>query len=378
VSKTDTIIARITRDINLENMVDILSELPPEDLQSLLLYIYNQRTHVLKPSDLMQQYRQSRFVKPCVLDQRKIVAADHIAFKILPSTFTAIEFSPVIPLGTNSILANTSQKNVLGTIRNNEVLADPTSALALECALRRTVLLQGDPKNIGLVKLATSSRSLRLQSFDDIPGFTPHFRTFSIASAGRDTGSEVFEKVTFLEHVTFYLNYLNSLANEGYITNHITVAFSDIRIIEKLIEKDGLDREQIGRSTQKVDFDVFKNYNISLPHSVLSVDEVSRELVSTYNLNKPIELLSIIEESVITKLRKQFPLVAFAVELNRIAGIGYYSNLCFKISAQNRAGTVFPLVDGGYTNWTQKLMNSKKERLLISGIGTELLCKLFK
>ena len=32
------------------------------------------------------------------------------------------------------------------------------------------------------------------------------------------------------------------------------------------------------------------------------------------------------------------------------------------------------LVDGGFVDWTQRLLSDRKERLLISGIGTERLC----
>jgi|GEM_PF-7063181 len=57
--------------------------------------------------------------------------------------------------------------------------------------------------------------------------------------------------------------------------------------------------------------------------------------------------------------------------------MSYYQNGCFKISAQNSNGQIYPLVDGGFTDWTQQLVSSKKERLLVSGVGTELLCSNF-
>ncbi len=42
-------------------------------------------------------------------------------------------------------------------------------------------------------------------------------------------------------------------------------------------------------------------------------------------------------------------------------------------------GMDYDLVDdGGFTNWTRKLLSSEKERLLTSGIGTELLLKAFR
>jgi hypothetical protein len=47
------------------------------------------------------------------------------------------------------------------------------------------------------------------------------------------------------------------------------------------------------------------------------------------------------------------------------------------VDARNRAGDEFPLVDGGFTTWTQQLLSNAKERLLISGLGTELLCSRF-
>jgi hypothetical protein len=34
------------------------------------------------------------------------------------------------------------------------------------------------------------------------------------------------------------------------------------------------------------------------------------------------------------------------------------------------------IVDGGDVNWTQKLLNNAKERLVISGCGSERLCQL--
>jgi hypothetical protein len=37
------------------------------------------------------------------------------------------------------------------------------------------------------------------------------------------------------------------------------------------------------------------------------------------------------------------------------------------------------VADGGFTDWTARLMgNNRKERLLISGIGSELVCKKYR
>jgi hypothetical protein len=63
---------------------------------------------------------------------------------------------------------------------------------------------------------------------------------------------------------------------------------------------------------------------------------------------------------------------------NRATGRGYYVGARFHIYATNAAGTEFELVDGGFTTWTQQLLNNRKERLLISGLGVERFCAQFR
>ncbi len=53
------------------------------------------------------------------------------------------------------------------------------------------------------------------------------------------------------------------------------------------------------------------------------------------------------------------------------------AQLCFKIFASPSPSREHELVDGGDVNWTQKLLNNAKERLVISGCGSERLCELF-
>jgi hypothetical protein len=56
----------------------------------------------------------------------------------------------------------------------------------------------------------------------------------------------------------------------------------------------------------------------------------------------------------------------------REAGRGYYRDLCFKVNAWLR-GEVAEVGDGGFTDWTARLIANQKERLLISGLATERL-----
>ncbi len=53
----------------------------------------------------------------------------------------------------------------------------------------------------------------------------------------------------------------------------------------------------------------------------------------------------------------------------------YYKRLQFKIYIQ-WDGREFEIGDGGFVDWSQKLTGNKKERMLISGLGLELLYKI--
>ena len=54
------------------------------------------------------------------------------------------------------------------------------------------------------------------------------------------------------------------------------------------------------------------------------------------------------------------------------------SPFTLRISPQAPDGNRYPIVDGGFTDWTARLLGNKKERLLISGIGSEFVCKTYR
>ncbi|HZO88482.1 MAG TPA: hypothetical protein VFB38_09085 [Chthonomonadaceae bacterium] len=74
-------------------------------------------------------------------------------------------------------------------------------------------------------------------------------------------------------------------------------------------------------------------------------------------------------------LREEFRAVEFGFDQERSAGRGYYDGVCFHIH-ETSSGRPIELVDGGAVDWTQKLLHSVKERLFISGIGSERVCAL--
>jgi hypothetical protein len=77
-------------------------------------------------------------------------------------------------------------------------------------------------------------------------------------------------------------------------------------------------------------------------------------------------------------LAARFPGVAVGFDPGRTSGRGYYDGLCFHVYAADAAGKEHALADGGFTTWTRQLLSNQKERLLISGIGTERVCTAFR
>jgi hypothetical protein len=313
------IIERISRETGIDDLVETLAaQLSPTDLQSLLIEVYRRRVEALAPRDLLHQHEHNRFVRPAQVNPVAQLDFDRLAYSLLPPGFEAIELSPVAPLGSCSVVSSVSQNVIVPTIRNTEVCSDATNVLALECALRRRQILRGDPHASDKVKLASSHRLLRAQSFEG-PASFQHFRLWALCTAGRDEGSFQFETNALLEHLDFYVRLLSKADELGY-------TIQDLRV------------------------------------SITALDE------------RRIEAL---QADVIEPLSTKHPHVEAGFDQDRQSGRGYYANACFTIHARDPEGTELLLVDGGFTPWTQQLLSNRKERLMTSGLGSERLCACF-
>jgi hypothetical protein len=175
-----------------------------------------------------------------------------------------------------------------------------------------------------------------------------------------------------------YLDALRYFSKSGYTTSNTVVAISDIRIAEAIIKASDVDRKVVGLNTQNEDFDLFTHCRVGFPSRFAQLEEVPKEFVSQYGLERPMSYLAEIEKKVLIWLRATFPDISIIFDLGRSAGIGYYESFCFKLAACTTQGQKFPLADGGMVDWTKRLLGSKKERLLISGFGSELFCRNFK
>ncbi len=313
------IVERILREAGTPDLLETLTQrLEPSDLQSLLLAVYRERAKGTSPAALLRHYRQNRFVQPATLDPRKLLEFDRLAFALLPPGFEPLELSPVCPLGTNSVVATVDQNNAVATIRNTEVCSDSTNVMALECAVRRQALYAKSGSAPQDIKLCASHRLLRPQFFQG-PALFTHFRIFSLCTAGRDRGSYRFETKVLREHIAFYLRLFKETVKLGIVLRGVVVALT-------------------------------------------AFDESRMDILRT---------------EIIERLSSEYADVGFEFDQTRESGRGYYSGAAFRIAARDSAGTEYGIVDGGVTNWTQQLLSSRKERLLVSGVGSERLVAVF-
>lgn len=83
-----------------------------------------------------------------------------------------------------------------------------------------------------------------------------------------------------------------------------------------------------------------------------------------------------LDSELLRPMRATWPAVAWGFDVERHAGRNYYSDACFAVHAVRSDGWRVNLGDGGFTDWTAKLLADRKERLLISGLGSERLLSL--
>lgn len=284
---------------------DALVEMPGSALASLLLEVYAKRAESIKPADVLRRFEVDPFVAPSPVDQRETLRLDAHLLAHIPPRFEAIELSPLAPYGTCSALAPVDAKKVLATIRNCEVLSDPTNVMAMICAQRR--------EREDEIRLCNTQRLVRTPRVRDT-GHTQHFRILTMCTAGRDRGNHRFEEGALVEHLDILLTLLTTLPDD-YIVDElaITLACAD---------------------------------------------------------DQPCDRIR-------ARLAERWPTVGIRADEERLAKSAYYKGIAFKLWVGRPNHPALPLGDGGLVDWTARLRADRKERFMISALGTEVLAKLF-
>lgn len=193
------VLARADEPELLELLADGMSG---ADLTTLLLEVFRRRAERLSPAEVMRRYRSDRFVAPAPVEFAALRRAEDVLLSALPEDFEVLVLAPVVPLAAHSAVATVDPRKVIATVRGSEVAADPTNALALEAAHRRSLALAADPRSDATVRLAAGQRVTRAQNFNG-PRNLAHFQLFGLVTAGRDTGNQLFERRHLAEHLRF-------------------------------------------------------------------------------------------------------------------------------------------------------------------------------
>ncbi|HYC84813.1 MAG TPA: hypothetical protein VEB86_06305 [Chryseosolibacter sp.] len=293
--------------------IEALGRLSLSDLNSALMEVFRVKSRGRTAAKVMRDYLSNRFVIPSALDPVSFAASEAKLLAIAHAHgFQPLILSPLAPFGTCAISGFADQNKIVTALRGTEVVADATNVLALEAAIRRKENHKTDTD----LHLCSSHRHVRGQSFPMGKGFTAHFQVFCAVSAGKDTGSFGFEKRALLKHLELHTAFVLD-----------QTPFRDIRITIKAIRE--------------------KDVENTMAHTVFAHIE--------------------------SHLRREH--VSLAFEDVPVDDHRYYDRLRFSIDVIH-GGTTFNIGDGGTVRWAQMLTGNHKERMLTSGIGTELIWKL--
>jgi len=154
-------------------------------------------------------------------------------------------------------------------------------------------------------------------------GFSPHFKIGCIVSAGRDQGDHLWECQALKEQLLA----LSSLFREVFGVGQVRF---------KLLRREGASQGPAPDNGPEAGFG-----RSSIDRLIESLGkeglEVAREDAPPPN--------------------------------------AYYKDIQFKMIIEG-AGREWEIADGGFVDWTQQLLEDKKERLLIAGFGLDLLYRI--
>lgn len=209
--------------------------------------------------------------------------------------------------------------SVLGAVDQKKVISAlrNTEVVADVTNVMALEIAKRKKENPGLqtLQLSATHRHIRAQHFD-IPGFTTHFKIISLVTAGRDTGNYHFESETLIKHINVYT---------GLLTEVLALDLSQLSLRAICLDEP---------RTQFL-FPVWERIFAGINIAKTSLK------IAAQNSNE------------------------------------YYRQFQFKIDLEHKGHTI-EIIDGGRVNWTEQLLDNRKERLLISGMGLEFLYKLLE
>jgi hypothetical protein len=310
------IVSKILQRIGQPDLVRILTEdLTGTELNTILLDVFSDVSSKLSPSQLLNRYQSNRLVKPADLPVLELKRMELDMLELFKRlSFEPIELSPVSVLGSCSVVATADQDKILSALRGTEVLADATNSIALHICDLKQS--KSLSGRTDMLNFSTVQRHVRTQQITG-KGFTPHFKIGCLVTAGTDTGSFSFEKQSLYQHIMA----MKVLYMDYYKVDDISFRF--------LCRKHGYDSSE--RLAEHV-----KEFIIG-KHPDISID-------------------------IIKTPEKE---------------IDYYKGIQYKVDIRVN-GKTYEIGDGGFVDWTQQMLQNKKERMLSTGIGFDFMYRIMR
>ncbi|MCM3782212.1 hypothetical protein M3231_04460 [Neobacillus mesonae] len=303
-------VQRIVRDAGLENILHLITEnVSSSDLNTLLMEVFRERNRVSTAGDLMRRYESNRFVHPAAVNP---IEMKHLEIDTLQIAGNHA-FTPI----QLSPVAPLGSCSIIAPADQNKIISALRGTEVVADATNLLALHICDlikslkaSNEDDFIRFSTTHHHVRAQHFGNTPGMNSHFHVFCMMTSGKDKGSYSFEKQAFWEHIHVYQDIFQSLCNLE-IEVVLNVRRGGYKDPEGLIER-------------------------MMKHGEHSSIRVSASESTGKEENH------------------------------------YYKGLQFNIMV-NIKGQHFPIGDGGFVDWPQQLLNNKKERMLISAIGLDMM-----
>ncbi len=359
--------SRVTGDDKLEEACETFDGLNCANLLSVLTFMSQSRLGGVAMRDVL---KGNRFHEPSEVSQRDFHLVEQKIFQTLPD-IEFIELSPLQPFGTNSLLAGVSVKNIVPALRRSEVSADATTSLFREAIMKFSMADQNP------TRLATNTRTTRAQSFKADSRFLPHFKMFAEVSVGKHGclyGED--ELISLIKHLQSEIDILEHCTEGGlFEIAQYEMSIGNLLLMQDLIDRGLVSEDIVRRNTATPDFNILDKAAVDLPTTIPMSTENLGSVLKDLGFTKGIRVTLLFQNLL---MREAPELVQhLSLDFSRIAGMGYYKHMCYKIRAKNEGGIWLPLADGGTTQWGQKSLQNKGVYTVTSGIGTELFCRYF-
>ncbi len=353
---------RATRFADLQEACDTLDALPCSDLTSVLTIMSDERAADVTAGAIVNG---NRFHEPSTVSQRDYHWMEGLILGIYPEDIDVIELSPLQPFGTNKLLADTNQKNVVSTARGSEANADIATAL-----FRVAVQRYDDRSNerIG-VTVAANARLVRAQMYKN-PKFLPHFRMFGEVTVG----SHDEELIYLAEHFKRKVEIINEIAKSGRSRiDKVGITIGNLALLHDLIKRGAVDADELKENIRNPNYKLITEQNLDIPE-FLPLDTPNLVgVLKDLGFRGGVGLMANMKDA----LEKECPdlIPETSLHLGRVAANGYYKHICFDISASNEAGNVFPVAGVGSTDWALRAGQRRGIATVVSTVSIDQLCR---